>query len=73
MVEWEQQFFERRQAAARPAEGRERRQFADSHDDLPPDLREFARAVDAYKIAHARKFITLAELHAILTGLGYHK
>jgi hypothetical protein len=73
MVEWEKQFFDRRQAGGRPAEGRERRQFADSHDDLPPDLREFARAVDAYKIAHARKFVTLAELHAIFVGLGYHK
>jgi hypothetical protein len=73
MVEWQQQFFERRKSTARPAEGRERRQFADTHDELPPEVGEFAKAVDAYKIAHARKFVTLAELHAIITGLGYHK
>ena len=53
--------------------GAERRQFADSHADLPPDAREFAEAVDRYKIEHGRKFITLAELFEVMKKLGYHR
>lgn len=75
MVDWDKKFFDdrRKGAAGGPPGGRERRQFADSHDALPPEVREFAGAVDAYKLAKARKFVTLAELFAIFTGLGYHK
>jgi hypothetical protein len=73
MVEWDKQFFDRRQGGERSAAGRERRQFADSHADLSPEAREFAQAVDAYKIAHQRKFVTIAELYRIFVGLGYHK
>jgi len=73
MVDWDKTFFDRRQAEAGPPQGRERRQFADSHADLSPEAREFAEAVDAYKLAHARKFVTLAELFEVLVGLGYHK
>jgi len=29
--------------------------------------------VDAYKISHGRKFITLGELFEVFKGLGYHK
>ena len=73
MVDWQQEFFNRRQTPGAPPDGRERRQFADSRDALPPDLAEFSRAVDAYKLAHARRFVTLAELLEILKVLGYHK
>jgi hypothetical protein len=73
MVDWNQNFFERRRSRAGPANGHERRQFADAHEELPPAAREFARAVDAYKLAHGRKFITLAEIFDIFTGLGYRK
>ena len=73
MVDWDKKFFDRRKQEGRPPGGRERRQFADSHDDLSPEAREFAEAVDAYKLAHARKFVTLAELFEVLTSLGYHK
>jgi hypothetical protein len=74
MVDWDQTFFdERRQRAAGPPEGRERRQFADSHADLSPEAREFAEAVDAYKMAKARKFVTLGELFDVFTSLGYRK
>jgi len=75
MVDWDKKFFDERRKGGqgRAPDGRERRQFADSHDELPPPVREFADAVDAYKIAHARKFVTLSELYQILVGLGYHK
>jgi len=73
MVDWEKTFFDRRRSAGPPPEGRERRQFADSHADLSPAAREFAEAVDAYKLARGRKFVTLAELFEVLKSLGYHK
>lgn len=74
MVDWDKTFFdERRKSSSGPPGGRERRQFADSHEDLSPEAREFAQAVDAYKVSHRRKFVTLAELFDIFTGLGYHK
>lgn len=73
MVDWDKTFFDRRQSDAGPPQGRERRQFGDSHADLAPEVREFAEAVDAFKLAHGRKFVTLAELFSIFTSLGYHK
>ncbi|HEY4311262.1 MAG TPA: hypothetical protein VGN12_17560 [Pirellulales bacterium] len=53
--------------------GRERRQFADSHDELTPDGRELARAIDAYKLMHRRRFITHDEMLAVVKSLGYHR
>ena len=73
MIDWERTFFDRRKARSGAPGGRERRQFADSHAELSPEAREFAQAVDRYKLNHARKFVTLAELFDILVGLGYHK
>jgi hypothetical protein len=87
MVEWEKQFFDRRRRSAddsapapkgdQPAQsayaGAERRQFADSHADLSPEAREFAQAVDRYKVERGRKFITLGEIFEIMRALGYHK
>ena len=74
MVDWEKTFFDRRKAArGGPPEGRERRQFADSHADLSPEAREFAEAVDAYKLSKARKFVTIGELFEIFRSLGYEK
>ena len=76
MVDWDKTFFDDRRkggTSGGPPGGRERRQFADSHDALPQAVREFAEAVDAYKLSKARKFVTLTELFDIFTGLGYHK
>ncbi len=52
---------------------RERRQFADSHDGLSPEARELARAIDAYKAVHRRRFITYEEMHSVILSLGYQK
>jgi len=51
----------------------ERRQFANSHDDLSPEAKEVAEAIDAYKARHRRRFITYEEMLAVFLSLGYHK
>jgi hypothetical protein len=51
----------------------ERRQFKNSHDGLSPDAQEFALAVDHYKIANRRRFISYDEILSVLKSLGYHK
>ena len=55
------------------APGRERRQFADSHEELSPSARELAGAIDTYKLSHRRRFITYEEMLSIVQSLGYHK
>ncbi len=67
-------FVERRNyefAAGPPA--MERRQFVNSHEDLTPDARELAVAIDSYKMRHRRRFITYEEMLAVVKTLGYHK
>jgi hypothetical protein len=56
-----------------PPGGRERRQFGNSYENLSPDARELAEAIDRYKLAHHRRFITCEELLEVITGLGYRK
>jgi hypothetical protein len=49
----------------------ERRQFANSYDELSPDAAELARAIDGYKVQHRRRFITFEEMLAVIKSLGY--
>lgn len=67
-------FIDRRAASA-PLVGphRERRQFTNSHDELSPDARELAQAIDSYKLMHRRRFITFEEMLAVVKSLGYKK
>ena len=65
-------FVERRGPRAE-REGSERRQFAESRDALDPDVRDLAEAIDAFKIARHRRYVTLAEVLEVVKGLGYHK
>lgn len=53
--------------------GRERRQFANSHEDLSPEARELALAIDHYKVRHRRRFITFEEMLFVINELGYTK
>ena len=53
--------------------GRERRQFTNSHEELTPDARELAVAIDQYKLSHRRRFITYEEMLSVVKSLGYHK
>jgi len=52
---------------------RERRQFSNSHEELSPNARELAMAIDAYKLRHRRRFITFEEMLALIESLGYAK
>lgn len=65
-------FIERRRSTA-TAEGFERRQFQDGNRSSRPEVAEFADAVDEYKIANRRRFITFDELFDVMVTLGYHK
>jgi hypothetical protein len=49
----------------------ERRQFANSYDDLSPPARELAKAIDEYKLRHRRRFISCEELLGVIQQLGY--
>ncbi len=69
-----QAFIDRRkQELSSSAPGRERRQFADSHDELSPAAQELANAIDTYKLSHRRRFITYEEMLGVVQSLGYHK
>ena len=67
-------FVERRQRDAGTApSGSERRQFRDGDRSSRPEVAELANAVDDYKIAHHRRFITFEELFDVIASLAYHK
>ena len=51
----------------------ERRQFTNSHEELSPEARELAQAIDGYKLRHRRRFITFEEMLDVVHSLGYHK
>jgi hypothetical protein len=51
----------------------ERRQFANSHDELTPEAAELAKAIDQYKLFHRRRFITFEEMLGVIKSLGYHR
>lgn len=65
-------FHERRRADTRRGVG-ERRQFGNSHAGLSPEARELALAIDRYKFASRRRYITCDELLAVITELGYRR
>lgn len=71
----EETFVDRRNYEATPPlpEGRERRQFSNSHEGLSPEAQELAVAIDEYKVRHRRRFITYEEMLAVVKSLGYHK
>ena len=51
----------------------ERRQFQDGNRSERSEVVEFATAVDQYKIANRRRFITFDELFDVFESLGYHR
>ena len=69
-----QEFIDRRSyEAVTPHPTRERRQFTNSHDELSPEARDLARAIDEYKLLHRRRFITYEEMLGVIKELGYRK
>jgi hypothetical protein len=70
----EPSFVDRRNPSADNAPPNlERRQFANSHEELSPDARELAVAIDGYKLRHRRRFITFEEMLGVIKHLGYRK
>lgn len=68
------EFVNRRETpSGKSPAGGERRQFVDSRDALPDDVRELAEAIDRYKVSRRRRFITVEEVLSVVKGLGYHK
>lgn len=65
--------FVDRRNEERDAPGVERRQFANSHNDLSPPAQELAKAVDDYKLRHRRRYVNYEEMLAIVLELGYRK
>jgi hypothetical protein len=51
----------------------ERRQFANSYEELSPEAAELARAIDGYKVQHRRRFVTFEEMLAVITSLVYKR
>ena len=67
-------FIDRRSSSPQPGTPhRERRQFTNSHEGLSAEARELALAIDHYKLAHRRRFITYEEMLGVVKSLGYHK
>lgn len=67
-------FVDRRSYESAPGSpARERRQFGNSHEGLSPTARELAEAVDQYKLANRRRFITYEEILTVIQSLGYRK
>jgi hypothetical protein len=52
---------------------RERRQFTNSYDELSPEARDLAQAIDSYKLVHRRRFITYEEMLSVVKSLGYRR
>lgn len=68
------EFVDRRESSSQNISyGRERRQFANSHDHLSPEAAELARAIDHYKLQHRRRFINFEEMLSIFKSLGYRR
>lgn len=67
-------FIDRRHSdSAGVAPGKERRQFANSHEEISPEAAELAQAIDDYKLRHRRRFITFEEMLAVMKSLGYSR
>lgn len=66
-------FVDRRNYEASEPPARERRQFTNNYDELTPEARQLAQAVDQYKLAHRRRFITYEEMLDVVKSLGYRQ
>ena len=69
----EESAFVERRAPRDEFRGIERRQFANSHNELSAPARELAVAIDAFKLGHHRRFISFEEMLQVIESLGYRK
>jgi len=68
-----QHFVNRRNRDRVSQEGLERRQFASNYSDLSPAGAELGKAIDSYKVANRRRYITFDEILFVLESLGYRR
>ena len=68
-----QPFVDRRRPTSSSTPVIERRQFANSHDELSPAARELGIAIDRYKLSNRRRFITYEEILYVIKSLDYAK
>ncbi len=67
-------FVERRKGTQqRKSPGLERRQFSDGYHNLTPAAAELGLAIDQYKLANSRRFISYEEMLNVIKSLGYSK
>lgn len=66
-------FVDRRKGSGNDGPQRERRQFANSYNELSEPARELAHAIDQYKLRHRRRFITYEEMYEVISQLGYRR
>jgi hypothetical protein len=66
-------FVERRSYESAEPPIRERRQFINGYDELSPEARQLAVAVDQYKLTRRRRFITYEEMLDVMKSLGYRQ
>jgi hypothetical protein len=67
-------FVDRRSYSVQPGSPqRERRQFTNSYEELSPEARLLAQAIDSYKLVHRRRFITYEEMLSVVKSLGYKR
>lgn len=65
--------FADRRVGGGQSPGVERRQFAATRDSKLPEVNQLAEAIDNYKLRNRRRFITVEELHSVITELGYRR
>jgi hypothetical protein len=66
-------FPDRRQRSRSSQEGLERRQFSSNYSELSPAGAELGQAIDSYKVANRRRYVTYDEIIQVLSALGYHR
>jgi len=70
----EQQLWsDRRQRSRSSQDGMERRQFGSNYSELTGVGAELGKAIDLYKVAHRRRYVTYDEILVVLETLGYER
>lgn len=64
---------DRRQRSRSSQEGMERRQFGSNYSELTAAGAELGKAIDSYKVANRRRYVTYDEILLVLGTLGYER
>lgn len=64
---------DRRQRSRSSQDGMERRQFGSNYSELTAAGAELGKAIDSYKVAHRRRYVTYDEILVVLQTLGYER